>query len=81
MSDIEYHILLEALRVVFLITVPIVVAGAIAGLLAGLLQTATAISDTSIGYTARLLAVVVVCYLLLSTALELLLDLARLAFS
>jgi type III secretory pathway component EscS len=51
-----YAALVEGLRALFLIVVPVTIAVMLAGALAGVLQTSTAVVDTAIGYAARLLA-------------------------
>lgn len=57
-----YTVLLEGLRALFLIVVPLTVAIALAGGLAGAVQTSTAITDVAIGYAMRLVAAVTVIY-------------------
>ncbi|WKZ57180.1 MAG: flagellar biosynthetic protein FliQ [Bdellovibrionota bacterium] len=82
MVDSEtYALLREGLRVLFLIGLPIVVAAMIAGVLSGIFQGSTLITDPAVGYTLRLLAVVGVIALVMTTGFSLLQNLLVTALS
>jgi type III secretory pathway component EscS len=75
-----YDLLIEALRCLFLYAVPAVAAVAVAGSLVAVLQSATSIKEPALNYGARLLALVLVLYLMLAAASQNLLSLTELAF-
>ena len=75
-----YTVLLEGLRALFLIVVPLTVAVALAGGLAGAVQTSTAITDVAIGYAMRLLAAMIVIYLFYPAFSRTIVGLAERAF-
>ncbi len=64
MDPIIREIMTEALRVVFLLGLPVVLFGALAGTIVGALQSATSIQDTTLQYAARLIVVLLVLYFL-----------------
>lgn len=79
--DIEINeILLQALKALYLIGVPIVVVVFLASSLTSLLQSAMAVSESSVNYAVRLVAFVLLIYLLAPTLSQTLLSLAELAF-
>jgi len=63
-------ILIELLRTLFIVGLPIVLFLAIAGLLAAAFQAATTVVEPALGYAARLVALVVVGYLFLPTFID-----------
>ena len=75
-----YAVLVEGLRALFLIVLPLTVAVGIAGGLAGAVQTSTAISDVAIGYALRLLAAAVVLYMFFPLMTRSVVELAERAF-
>ncbi len=79
--EIITDLLVLALRVLFLIAAPIILAALCSGLLVGIFQAATTVRDNILSYSAKLLAVLLVTYLFLSSATELLLRLATEAWS
>ena len=81
MDDLHYEITVEALRVLFLLGLPLVLAMALIGTIGAALQTATAIHDSALTYAIRLITLVVLIYLLLPTAVQSLLNLTKMAFS
>lgn len=60
-----YEISVEAIRALFLIGAPILVAAVVAGLVMGAVQSATSIQDRALGYAAKLSAVVAMIYVML----------------
>lgn len=54
MSGPLYDLLLQSMRVLFLVGVPIVLALSVASIIVGALQAATSIHDAVLGYAARL---------------------------
>ena len=80
MPQAQYDLVYAALRTLFLSALPVVVAVSLAGTLAAALQSATAIHDPALGYAARLLALLVVLYLVLPSSIDALVSLAQLAF-
>lgn len=62
MSGPVYDILLQSMRVLFLVGIPIVVALSVASIIAGALQAATSIHDAVLGYAARLVVLLAVGY-------------------
>ena len=75
-----YTVLLEALRALFLIVVPMTVSVTVAGALAGIFQTSTAITDAAIGYALRLVAACAVLYFFFPAFSRAVIDLTELAF-
>ncbi len=70
----------EALKLIFLLAFPMLVALLVVGLVSGALQSATLIHDPVIGYAARLAALVVTLYLALPTFARSLYDLCMLVY-
>lgn len=58
----HHDLLVEAMRALFIVCLPLVAAGAVGGLLVGALQAATLIKDSASAYAARLLLVILVAY-------------------
>jgi len=58
-------VLLEAVKLLFTAGVPLALAGLAGGIIAGFLQSVTSIHDAAIGYSARLLSLVIGLYLTL----------------
>lgn len=79
-SNLLYDVFIQGLRTLFVIGAPIVLALSIAGIVSSSLQAATSINDPASGYGIRLLALVVVLYLLSGMITEQLLALGQLAF-
>ena len=75
----QYDIVLEAMRVLFLIGLPLVVGVTLAGAFGGALQGATSIRDSVISYSLRLLALVAVLYFFLPSTGRALMALARMS--
>lgn len=68
MYDAEtYAVIREALRVLFLLGVPVVIAAMVAGVLSGVFQGSTLITDPAIGYTLRVLAIAAVIALVFAS--------------
>lgn len=76
----QYDLLLEALKVLFLLCLPVIVGLAIAGTLASVLQSVTGLNDPATLYALRLIALVMILYFFFSTMTESILNLARMAF-
>jgi flagellar biosynthesis protein FliQ len=76
----EHDLVYAALRVIFLFTVPLIVAVLFSSIIVTALQTATAISEPVLGYSVRVLTVVVVLYISLPSLYSSLLELFVLAF-
>ena len=75
-----YSVMIEGVRALFLIVVPITVAITLAGALAGVLQASTRITDVAIGYAMRLAAAAIVLYLFFPAFSRSVMNLAELAF-
>jgi len=80
MPQAQYDIVYLGLQALFLLAVPVVVAVSLAGTIAAVLQSATSIQDPALGYTARLLALLLVLYLVLPSTVDIIISLARTAF-
>jgi flagellar biosynthesis protein FliQ len=63
-------ILIELLRTLFIVGLPVVLFLALAGTVAAALQSATTVVEPALGYAARLVALVIVGYLFLPTFIE-----------
>ncbi|RMG42584.1 MAG: flagellar biosynthetic protein FliQ [Candidatus Dadabacteria bacterium] len=59
-----YDISIEALRTLYLVGIPILLAITVASLLVSFLQAATTVRDTAISYSVRVLAFVVLMYVM-----------------
>lgn len=78
MSNVTlYQVMLEALRTLFLMGVPVVIALSIAGTILGALQSATSVHEPALAYGAKLLTLVVLLYFFLPHVAESLLSLMR----
>lgn len=73
-------ILIEAIRVLMLVGIPVVLASLVAGAAAGVLQAVTAIQEPVVGYAARLGAIAAVLYFMLPSFSSSILSLAERAF-
>jgi type III secretory pathway component EscS len=73
------EVLLYGLRVLFLLSLPLLLAAAVMGTLVAALQTTSSISENSIGYAAKLLVLAAVVYLLFPSAVSMLSTLMRMA--
>lgn len=58
-----YTVLMEAVRLLFIAIIPVLIAISLAGLLVGTMQAATTIYDVALGYTVRVVAVILVIYI------------------
>lgn len=81
MDTLQYDLMLEALRTVFLICLPIVLGVALTGLLASALQSVTGTADPASLYALRLIVLVLIVYLLFSTMSDSIINLARMALT
>ncbi len=75
----EYQILQEAMRVLFIVGLPLVLVTAIAGTIAAALMAATTIHEPALDYAVRLVVVVVVLFFLTPLAVRSLLSLMEFA--
>ena len=64
------QLLLESLRVLFLIGVPVLAVAVLSGLVVAVLQSATAIYEPALGYSVRVLSVGAVVYIMAPTILS-----------
>ena len=81
MNDILIEqVLIESLKLLFLLAVPLIAALFVVGIVAGALQSATLIHDQVIGYAARLAVLVVTLYLTLPAFTRSLIDLCMLVY-
>lgn len=76
----EYTILVEGLRTLFLLAVPILVVVSLAGTIISIFQSATNMPEPALGYAARILALVAVLYFMLPSFSRSLIELAQLAW-
>jgi type III secretory pathway component EscS len=81
MDDTAAAMVSEALRTLFLGGVPVIVVLGIVGTLAGAIQGATTIRDAALNYTAKLLAFLVLLYLLMPLVVRTITELAQTAWS
>lgn len=72
---------LEAVRVLFLLSLPLLVAVTLGGVLVGALQSATSVREPALGYAVRAIVTVLILYLLAAQIGPLMLNLAHLALS
>lgn len=75
-----YDLVLQAMRALFLLCLPIVVCVSIAGTIMSLFQSATSIQELASGYGTRLLALIVALYFFLPSFARTLVALAEQAF-
>jgi len=80
MYGAEYDVIVQGLRVLFLVGFPVVIVLSIAGTVISALQAATTIRDPALGYAVRLIALVLVLYMILPSSLQALSSLAEMAF-
>ena len=76
----QYDLLVEALRVLFVVCLPVIVALALAGTLVSALQGVTGLNDSASAYALRLIVLVMVLYFFFSSMSESIVNLARMAF-
>jgi type III secretory pathway component EscS len=79
-SGAEYDVIVQGIRALFFITVPILLAVSIIGTVVASIQAATTIQEPALGYTARVCALAVVLYLLFPAFARTCMNLAELAF-
>ena len=75
----HHEIVVEAMRAIFLLGLPVVLALALVGTVSAALQTATALQDSALSYAVRVLTVIVVLYLMAPLAAQQLTKLAVMA--
>lgn len=80
MLDEINQILTEMLRILFLYGLPMVAVMAVVGTVISAIQAATLISEPALGYIARLLAFIFVCYLFGTSLVTELINLGQMAF-
>lgn len=80
MSGAEYDVIVEGLRALFMIGLPTLIAISLIGTIVAALQAATTINEPSIGYAARVAALVALLYFLFPSFSRTCLNLAELAF-
>ena len=80
MADGTYEIVLEGIRALFLIGIPVLLAVSLVGTIVAALQAATTITEPAIGYAARVAALVVLLYFLFPAFSRICTKLALLAF-
>ncbi len=80
MADGLYEVLMEGVKALFLIGVPVVLAISIVGTIVAALQAATTITEPAIGYAARLAALIALLYFLFPAFSRTCTKLALLAF-
>lgn len=76
-----YDLTIEAMRVLFILSVPILVAVMVAGAVGGAIQGVTNIPEPAISYSLKLLALVVSVYLFYSDGVDAVLKLVQMGFS
>jgi type III secretory pathway component EscS len=72
-------ILRESLRVLFLLQVPLLVAGVVSGALSAIIQMLTSLQDSSVGYALKVVACVAVVGVMFASYLRTLKDLMYMA--
>jgi|GEM_PF-1740296 len=81
MTGVPIHdVLGEALRALFIIGLPVVVISAVAGTVTAAFQSVTTAHEASVGYAAKLIAVLVVLYLFAGDIVTAMTRLAQMAF-
>lgn len=80
MDPIIFDAIIEALRVLFLLSAPLVAAVAFGGLIASILQASMAINEPALNYGVKLLVFLLVLYFLFPTIAQSLLSLAERAY-
>jgi flagellar biosynthesis protein FliQ len=70
-------IVIEGLKAIFVIALPVMAVVVVASVLVGALQSAMTVSEPALGYAVRVGALVVVCYLLLPSMIETVTTLAQ----
>ncbi len=78
-SDIEHQLLLESLRIFFLIGLPMTIGVMIVGFLAGVIQAGMSIREPVINYGIKVLVLGAILYLISPLASNLVIKLARLS--
>lgn len=79
-SGMEYDVLMAGIRALFYIGLPITLGVALIGTIVSAFQAATTIQEPSIGYAARILALIALLYLLFPAFARTCTNLAELAF-
>ena len=69
-DGIVYDAIVEGIRTLFVVCVPIVAAVAVAGFVMSIIQSATTITDPALSYAVRLAAFGAVAYVLLSSFIQ-----------
>lgn len=80
MDPMVVDVMMEALRVLLLVAVPIAAALALAGTVVAVIEGATAIHEPALGYAIRLAALVAILYFLTPSIIGLLLRLTDLVY-
>jgi len=75
------ELLVEALRILFLLAVPVVIVTALAGTIISALQSATTIDEPALSYAIRLLAVIILFYFMFPVFSRSLVILSELAWT
>ena len=75
-----YDAIVEGLRILFLLAVPVVVALSLTGTVVSALQAVTSINEPALGYGLKLLALVVVLYVMLPSVTQSLVSFSQLVF-
>ena len=76
----DFELIYEAIRLLFLLAVPVVLAMATIGLFVSSLQAATTIKDQSSSYTVKLIVLVALLYFGLPIAVQVLSEFAQICF-
>ena len=79
MQDQMYDVFLMALKSLYLIAAPCVLVIFVAGSLASILQSAMSVQEATMNYAVRLIAFVLLLYLIMPAAVQSLTDLATFA--
>lgn len=74
------QVMIQGFRVLFMLSLPVLIVASLSGILVGALQAATSIRDPASAYAVRLLALIVVFYAFSSTIAQQLTNLAEMAF-
>ena len=77
----DFELIYEAIRLLFLLGVPVVLATATIGLFVSTLQAATTIQDQSSSYTMKLIVLIALLYFGLPIAVRALSEFAQVCFS
>ncbi len=80
MDPLHYDVILEAMKALFLMCLPIVLALALAGTLVSAFQSVTGLTDPASAYAVRLITLVLVLYFFFSAMSQTILNLAGMVF-